>query len=117
VTVRAVEVAVTVGCLLGAVVSVVGLGGRRFGWGMRVPGGGIRVAGTLDPATRKSDIDLYRPDARTAHAPDVDFDLGNAETGWETLEPALGRAGSNQGAQEHVPADPRSRVEDGKPAL
>jgi hypothetical protein len=82
-----------------------------------VAGGGIHVGGTLDPAARQSDIHLYRPDARTAHAADVDFDLRDAEPGWETLEPAFGRAGSNQGAQQHVPADPRSRVEDGKPAL
>jgi hypothetical protein len=82
-----------------------------------VAGGGIHVGGTLDPAAGKSDIHLHRPDARTTHPPDIDFDLRNAETGRETPEPALGRAGGNQGAQKHVPADPRSRVEDGKPAL
>jgi hypothetical protein len=117
VTVRTVDLTVTVRGLVGAVVIVLGVGGRGLVERMGAVVIRLDVGRTLDPAPRKSYVHLHSPDAGPAHSANVDFDLRNPQARGETPEPALGRAGSKQGAQEHVPADSRGGVEDGKPTL
>jgi hypothetical protein len=86
--------------------------------GMRVAVGLMdEVAGRFVTAVGEDDVHLGSAKAAAIDLLDVDPDVGQPQTVGNAFNPSWGRACRDEGAKEHVPADPSSRIQNGKTSI
>ena len=86
--------------------------------GMRMAVGLMdEVAGCFAPAVGEDDVHLGRAKAAAIDLLDVDPDAGQPQTVGDAFDPSRGRACRDEGAKKHVPADPGSRIQNGKTSI
>jgi hypothetical protein len=93
---------------MGRVVMIVGVG-----MGVRLVD---EFAGRLLPAVREPDVDLGRLYAAAVYLLDVNSDV-EAQALGQAPQPCHRRASGHKSAQQHVAADARRRVQDGKASI
>jgi hypothetical protein len=74
----------------------------------------VRFAGALGRSIGEAHGDFYRMNRAALDLFDPHRHVRNAQAPRQSLKPLSGRSGCHEGAQEHVPADPSGRVDDGE---
>ncbi len=77
----------------------------------------IRLGGQFLGTPRKYHVNLRRPHTAAIDRLDIYPHFRKAEPRWKATEPGRGSARRQQGSEQHVPADPGSRVKYGKTTI